>query len=961
MSTGRRSFLFLLVVIGLVAAAAIAVSIRPFSLGLDLQGGVEVVLQGKATRDSEVNQQAIDRSVEVIRNRVDAFGVSEPEIQTQGNDQIVVSLPGARNPDQVVEDLIRPAQLVFTDYQANVVAQDPSLWKMTQRAQRTTPRPPVEGQATYYLFKKNATHDLVAGPDYEKSSLLRESNGTVPSGQELVTVPKGLVIYSDRQQLDPTRADSPSRTVYVLMQDKPALTGRDITSAAQSFDSGSQGGDQEPIVTMQFTERGSQSFQEVTRDLAQRGSLRQDLQSFAIVLDGRIISNPTVDFRQYPNGISGNNGAQISGGFTTDEARTLADQLNSGAIPIRLDVISQKQVSATLGAESLQQGLIAGLAGLLLVVLFLIAYYRLLGLIAAAALILYALFFVAVVVLVPITLTLPGIAGVILTIGVASDANVVIFERMREETRAGRSLKSAMRTGYTKGLSAIIDANVVTFLTAAVIFLFSTAGPKGFAFTLMIGVIISLFTAVVVTRLIIEGVSSTKVFTDSKAVGLDVREPRWKFDFVGKWRLWLAISFIPVAIGAIVIGINGLNLGLDFKSGTRVVVAFEQGLPSEGQVRTVLSEAGYPEAKIQQTTDPATGSRGFQVQTPTLQPAQLNALKQRLDSELGGIDERSYQVETVGPTFGRQVLERAAWAIALSFLLVIVYLSIRFEYRLALPALLSVVHDVWLSLAIYSITGREVTSATIAALLTILGYSLYDVVVVFDRIRENVPLMRKARYKDIVNRSVHETLTRSLITSFTTIVPVLALFFFGGPTLRDFAFALLVGLLAGGISSLLIAGPLAAIWKERQPEGRKRAAKAGKQRARIAASGAGADGVDADVLARAEAALIDDGSPASSMYDDPDPDPEPESESESKSESESESEPESGRDPGIAPAPDAADEPRSGSSDDAPPPKSEAPAPADGDDDGDDSSPPAPAPPPQRERRHGQVRKRRRS
>ncbi|MGB0614033.1 MAG: protein translocase subunit SecF, partial [Miltoncostaeaceae bacterium] len=236
---------------------------------------------------------------------------------------------------------------------------------------------------------------------------------------------------------------------------------------------------------------------------------------------------------------------------------------------------------------------------------------------------------------------------------------------------------------------------------------------------------------------------------------------------------------MPVAIGAVFIGINGLNLGLDFKSGTRVVVAFEGATPTEGQVRQVVSSVGYPEAKIQETTDPATGARGFQVQTPTLQPRQLIELKTALDQDLGGIDERSYQVETVGPTFGRQVVERAGWAIGLSFLLVIIYLSIRFEYRLALPALLSVVHDVWLSLAVYSITGREVTSATIAALLTILGYSLYDVVVVFDRIRENVPLMRNARYKDIVNRSVHETLTRSLITSFTTIVPVLALFFFG--------------------------------------------------------------------------------------------------------------------------------------------------------------------------------------
>jgi SecD/SecF fusion protein len=287
-------------------------------------------------------------------------------------------------------------------------------------------------------------------------------------------------------------------------------------------------------------------------------------------------------------------------------------------------------------------------------------------------------------------------------------------------------------------------------------------------------------------------------------------------------------------------------------------------------VRQVLATEGYADAKVQVTTDTATGRQGFQIQTPTLQPKQLNQLKRELDQNLGGIDERAYVVETVGPTFGREVVKRAAWAIALSFLLIIVYLTIRFEYRLALPALLSVVHDVWLSLAIYSVTGREVTSATVAALLTILGYSLYDVVVVFDRIRENAPLMRNARYKDVVNRSVHETLTRSVITGLTAIVPVLLLFIFGGNTLRDFAFALLIGLLSGGISSVLIAAPLAAIWKEHQPEGRKRAAKA-RKRSERETKRYEVDGVDMDVLERAERALEADTAVPSLMRDDEPP------------------------------------------------------------------------------------------
>jgi SecD/SecF fusion protein len=428
---------------------------------------------------------------------------------------------------------------------------------------------------------------------------------------------------------------------------------------------------------------------------------------------------------------------------------------------------------------------------------------------------------------------------------------------------------------------------------------------------------------------VIEMLAGTKAFQNEKLLGLTAREPRWKFDFVGKWRLWLAISFIPIAFGAIFIGIKGLNLGLDFNSGTRIEVAFVKGNPTEGQVRQVLSADGYAAAKVQVTTDTATGHQGFQIETPTLQPNQLNQLKRDLDQKLGGIDERTYVVETVGPTFGREVVKRAAWAIALSFLLIIVYLTIRFEYRLALPALLSVVHDVWLSLAIYSITGREVTSATVAALLTILGYSLYDVVVVFDRIRENAPLMRNARYKDVVNRSVHETLTRSVITGLTAIVPVLLLFIFGGSTLRDFAFALLIGLLSGGISSVLIAAPLAAIWKEHQPEGRKRAAKAHK-RSQRETKRYEVDGVDMDVLERAEAALQADSAVPSLMRNDEPP----------------------------ADAPQApTDEPPTPPAPTTPAAPSDAPA-GDASSSSDKS---APAPPPERERRHGQVRRRRRS
>jgi SecD/SecF fusion protein len=430
-------------------------------------------------------------------------------------------------------------------------------------------------------------------------------------------------------------------------------------------------------------------------------------------------------------------------------------------------------------------------------------------------------------------------------------------------------------------------------------------------------------------------------------------------DFVGKWKLWMAISFVPIAIGTVFIAANGLNLGLDFESGTRVEALFERPATEDG-VRAVAEDLGLPDAKIQATSEEVEGAQvdGFQIQTETLQPPQLQDLRRALDAEYGLQGGDFQTVDTVGPVLGEQIIRNAIWAILLSFAVIVLYLTIRFEYKLALPALLTVVHDIWLSIAIYSVTGREFTSATLAALLTILGYSLYDVVIVFDRIRENQAIMRKATYREIVNTSVHETLTRSIITALTTLIPLTALFFFGGDTLKDFAFALIVGILSGSLSSVAIAAPLAALWKEREPQQRRRTAKAER---RAVAVGSDADVVDLDALARAEAALdaelrLEEGAPAGDEDREPVGDaeeprrleagePEPEPEPEMEPEMEAESGPAEDAEP--APAPDAAAQ----DGDATPVPaadQDEAPQPR------------RPRATPERQRRHRQVQKRRR-
>ena len=542
------------------------------------------------------------------------------------------SCPGVKNPDVVVTNLIKPAQLAFYDYENNVVAgtPSPSLYNAVLQAQKTPVADPTQGAETLYAFDKT-THQSTAGPEPitvgetrdQATTALRdtvEGAGLNWSNQVVESVPKGLTIVSQQQTLATRKGQGIS--TYQIFQDRPALTGADISSASVLANFGN-GGTGQPVVTLSFTGKGAGDFTNVTRTLAERGRIQRSNQSFAIVLDGQLISNPIVDYTQYPTGIDASNGAQIQGNFSQSTAQTLAEQINSGALPIRLVPISESQVSATLGAQSLREGLIAGITGLILVLIFLIAYYRLLGVVAALGLMIYAALFYAVVVLWPITLTLPGIAGVILTIGISADANVVIFERVREEARAGKSPAAALSAGYRRGIAAIIDANVVTLATAIIVFMFATAGPKGFAFTLGIGVLISLFTAVVATRAIFGILLDSKVVREDRLMAL--KQGRvYNFDWVGHWRWWVAISTIPVGIGLIWLSVFGLNLGLDFTSGTRISTALERPA-SEASLQQTVASAGFPNATVQTFTQKVQGKTvdGVQIETKALDQQQI--------------------------------------------------------------------------------------------------------------------------------------------------------------------------------------------------------------------------------------------------------------------------------------------------------------------------------------------------
>ncbi len=886
MSLRKRSLLSLLLVLGLALASLGVILTKPTFLGLDLQGGAEVILQASDTADGKVTPENMRRAVNVINNRVNRLGVAEPEIQVQGSRNIRVALPGIED-TAVVDDLVKSAQLQIYPFQQTLVGYErypgqgipvgknptTDLYTLIQLANQTPPGQVREGaEPSHYLFRKDAAHTLVAGVDGgpypTRQSLLRRmatadqtmraEYARTPNAFEWQQIPAGFVILTDAsasdQSYDQATLCGEPGGQCVLLRDEPGANGSDLSGASMVLDQVNR-----PAVGLQFTGKGQDRFAELTKRLVDdaRAEARPQTDegrfyNFAIALDGVIISRPYVSYVDNPTGIDSDRAEISGGGFTEASAKLLADQISSGSIPIRLDTASSSTVGASLGEDSLRRGLIAALAGVLIVVVGLILYYRLLGVIASSIIVVYGLYLWAIAKLIPVALTLPGIAGVILTVGVAADASVVIFERVREEVREGRPARTAVLSGYRRGISAIIDGNIVTLLTAVFIFLLSTSGPRGFALTLLIGVLLALFTAMIATPAALGLLVESRLFKNEKLVGLHAREPRWKMDVVGKWKFWLGISFLPLVVGLIWVGTQGFNLGIDFTGGSKQSITFTDQ-PSQAGLRTTVADAGYPDAKVTTFDRTLSGQQrtGYDIETRSMTNQQADDLLRAVTRAHPGAERLEFT--NVGGTFGSDVVRNAIWAILFSFLAVVAYLTLRFELKLAIPALISVVHVVWFAVTIYSITGKEITAASVAAFLTVLGYSLYDVVIVFDRIRENEPLMRGRRYRDIVNRSLHETLTRSIITMVSTLLPILALYWFGGETLSDFSFALLVGILTGGISSLFVAAPIVGLWKEKEPDQQKLLARQRKRAARAAQ--VDADILDVGALQRAEAAM----------------------------------------------------------------------------------------------------------
>ncbi|HSS72804.1 MAG TPA: protein translocase subunit SecD [Gaiellaceae bacterium] len=870
----RRNYLILM---GLIVAAVVGAILlivpgspahKKAHLGLDLQGGLEVVLKAVPPKSHKITPEDLDRSVSIMRNRIDKLGVSEPELRKQGSDQIVIQLAGVHDPRKAAELIGKTAQLELFDLEADLTGPSissqgiptaaASLYDLlaTQQAQAKAGTP-----TGWYVFDDKKR--LVAGPVQTRAAAIqardsaitaakapatpgqtRIKRSTDPSEYKLFAVPAGVVVITcgtSAVVCPGVNESPPTRTYYYLMKYRPGdktspvpeMTGGDLklSGTRQDFDPQTS----QPEVLLAFTGAGRKRFHEITKAEAVRGRTAYARfgqggdpnnfnQHFAIVLDRDIKSFPSIDFNEFPGGIDPTNGARITGIRSAGEAKDLALVLQTGALPVEFKQIERTDVSATLGKDSLKQAKKAALIGLLVVALFLLIFYRFLGLIAVAGLAIYSALLYAAILLLNVTLTLPGFAGLILTIGVAADANVVIFERIKEEVRSGRSIRAAIAAGYQRGFHTIVDANVVTCITAFVLFAAATAQVKGFALMLLLGTVISLVTAVAATRAMLGLLAGFRWFDNPRFMGATGQTiSDWqRIDVCGpkRRRIWLTAATVAILLSVVVIAVKGLNLGIDFKGGTQVT--FKTTAPTAlSKVRDEMGKIGKSDAVVQGRGASPGGDRytSFQIRTKSLTSAQQDKLQTVLNDDLGAT---STGVKNVSSSFSRQIARGAIFSVLVSFLLIALYITFRFQWRFAIPILRTLFNDILITLGVYALSGREVTTATVAAVLTVLGYSIYDTIIVFDRVRENMPLMPKAKFATIANVSLWETMRRSLATTFITLLPVGSLLLFGGATLKDFAFALFIGIGLGAISTFFVATPFLTVLMERAPEFKRR-------------------------------------------------------------------------------------------------------------------------------------------
>jgi SecD/SecF fusion protein len=703
-------------------------------LGLDLQGGTSFLVRlvppvpEEGGKPRPITPEMQEQAVEVIRKRVDEFGVSEPVITKEGNDHILVQIPG-----------LSPAQIETARQQLERVA------KLEFRL--------------VHPNNEQLVHQIAAGSAF---------------------TPPGYVILTSIEH----RNGQPEK---LLVKRRPELTGQDVASARPVFE---QRGYE---VSLRLTRAGAEAFRRVTRD-----NINNRL---AIVLDNEVVSAPTIQ-SEIPNGE-----AVITGNFTADEARNLATVMeNPLQTPVAID--ETRTVSATLGQDSIFRGIAAGLAGLAATLIFVLVYYRAAGLVAFIGLAVNGVLLFGAMALFGFVLTLPGIAGIILTIGMAIDANVLIYERLREELEHGKNLRPAIDTAYRKAFSAIVDSNLTTLLKVAILFWLGSGPVKGFAITLTIGIIASMFSALLVTRNIFGWALKLNLVKRISMLHLIKSK---SFDFLGKWRPALigSIIFLAASIGAF--GLRGSSMfNIDFTGGDFLLVKSATEL-TDAQIRGELGKIGLGNAVIQQETSrqQAQVAHFISIRSPFGTADKIaNQLKQGFPAANLTVE----RAEGVGPIMGSQLAATSLFALGIAILGILVYVTIRFEFSFAIGTIVAMLHDLVITLGIFVMAGREFSLVMVGAILTIAGYSINDKIVVFDRIREGLRSGRKGSIQYLMNASINETMSRTILTSGVTLLCMLSLLIFGGPVLADFAFTNVVGVIVGTYSSIFIAAPIVLWW-----------------------------------------------------------------------------------------------------------------------------------------------------
>ncbi|MBL6590406.1 MAG: protein translocase subunit SecDF [Flavobacteriaceae bacterium] len=784
--------------------------------------------------------ESITSAFEVLRKRIDKFGVTQPNIQRLGNSgRILVELPGAKDVDRVKKLLQSTAQLEFwtseknQEYftflsQANQVIKanlDEEITKesvSSESSQIDDLLADVEVKSDSLSIEKNPLLDLIVGTGFQGGPVLAQFNfrdkDKVDSYINLPDV-RQLLPSSKRYTKFLWGLPDPETNLvdlYVLKSNRndiPPLSGSVVIDASQSYD---QFGN--AAVTMQMNGKGSKIWEDLTGDAYKNSS------NIAIVLDEVVYSAPGVTSGAISGGRS-----EITGDFSLNEAIDLANVLRAGKLPASADIIQSEVVGPSLGQESIEKGINSFLIALILVLIWMIFYYGRAGLYADIALVLNIVLIFGFLSGLGAVLTLPGIAGIVLTIGMSVDANVLIFERVREELYREKGLKQSVSDGFSNALSSILDANVTTGLTALILFIFGSGPIKGFATTLLIGIITSLFTAIFITRMFVENhISKNKNLDFSSKLTKNLFR-NLSIKFLVKRKVSYVISGTLILIAFFSLFTNGLNQGVDFVGGRSYVVRFAEPVPQQEIQSKLVESLGNAEVKTFGSENQLKITSNYKVDdTSTSVDGEIQQIlysglsdyigEISIDDFVNGDEDKQVGIMSsfgVGPTIADDIKKNSFLAVFGSLIIVFLYILIRFKnWQFSLGAVSAVFHDVMVVLGIFSITytfmpfDMEINQAFIAAILTVIGYSLNDTVVVFDRIREYRNINKSWEVTKTVDNALNSTLSRTLNTSFTTLVVLVSIFLFGGESIRGFMFALIVGVLVGTYSSVFVATPI---------------------------------------------------------------------------------------------------------------------------------------------------------